>query len=230
VYATHVGEHTFVFGSSGLLYRSNKLMYDRQTHSLWHSITGEPVVGRLAYSCIRLQILPVVVTTWAQWQTDHPQTKVLSLDTGYRRNYTPGAAYGPYYASPKTMFPVWQRSQALPAKSFLYALNINNTPKAYPLEVLEKEPVTNDTLGGVDIVLVSDATGRTVRAYRRAGQRFTRGPNARTIIDATGQPWHLTEEALEKIGAADRLERIAGHIAYWFGWFAFNPHTLIYGQ
>lgn len=58
-------DQPFVFGSSGLLYRSNKLMYDQQTHSLWNQFTGEPVTGDLAFSGIRLKTLPVAITTWA---------------------------------------------------------------------------------------------------------------------------------------------------------------------
>ena len=63
---------TFVFGSSGFLFRSNKLMYDRETKSLWHSLTGELVVGPLAHSGIKLKLLPVVVSTWGQWKSDQP--------------------------------------------------------------------------------------------------------------------------------------------------------------
>ncbi len=230
MYATRVEGRTFVFGSSGLLFRSNKLMYDRQTNSLWHSLTGEPVVGTLAHSGIKLKMLPLVVTTWRQWRADHPDTKVLSLNTGYRREYYPGAAYGAYFASPDTMFPVWQRSRLLPAKSFVFALNVNESPKAYPLAVLEKERVTNDTLGGMDVVLVSDATGRTVRAYRRDGHTFRAGPDDRTVIDERGASWDVAEDALEADGVAQPLPRLPGHIAYWFGWFAFNPRTLVYGE
>ncbi len=58
----------FVFGSSGLLYRSNKLMFDRETDSLWNQFTGVPVVGPLVDSGIELKIRPVVITSWAVWQ------------------------------------------------------------------------------------------------------------------------------------------------------------------
>ncbi len=42
-------DRPFTFGSSGLLYRSNKLMYDRQTDSLWNQFTGRPVMGPLTW-------------------------------------------------------------------------------------------------------------------------------------------------------------------------------------
>lgn len=99
LFDTKVGDRTFTFGSSGLLYRSNKLMYDRETGSLWMTIPGEPVSGRLADSGIKLKRLPVVVTTWRDWREKHPDTRALSLDTGFDRDYRPGALYGEYYAA-----------------------------------------------------------------------------------------------------------------------------------
>ena len=53
-----------IFGSSGFLYRSNKLMYDHQTHSLWDQVTGRPIVGPLTGSGIELKVRPVAITSW----------------------------------------------------------------------------------------------------------------------------------------------------------------------
>src|SRR6516162_4245053 len=86
-------DRPFTFGSSGLLYRSNKLMYDRQTNTLWTQFTGRPAVGPLVGSGIALTPLPMTLTTWTAWQMRDPQTRVLALDTGFVRDYRPGAAY-----------------------------------------------------------------------------------------------------------------------------------------
>jgi hypothetical protein len=43
--------------ASILLYRSNKLMYDRQTFTLWGNLSGQPVVGKMATSDARLRLL-----------------------------------------------------------------------------------------------------------------------------------------------------------------------------
>ena len=75
------GEPT-TFGTSGLLYRSNKVMYDRATRSLWNQFIGEPVIGPLADSGIRQPFFPSVVTTWGEWWDEHPDTTVLAQDTG----------------------------------------------------------------------------------------------------------------------------------------------------
>jgi hypothetical protein len=217
-----------VFGSSGLLYRSNKLMYDEETLSLWSNLIGEPVVGPLVGKGIRLPALPLTVTSWREWKDRHPETDVVALDTGYRRDYSPGAAYGPYFASPETMFPVWKRSAALDAKAWVYALRIGGRAKAYPLDVLFRERVTNDSIGSVSVAVVADRESGAVRAYARESHSFAEGPSSQELVEpATGALWRVEESGLRTLGGAS-LARLAGHNAYWFGWFAFFPETEVY--
>ena len=126
-------------------------MYDHQTDSLWNHLTGEPVVGPLAHSGIRLKVLPVVITTWKEWRTDHPDTRVLDIKTGHRRDYAPGRPYGRYFASPDTMFPVSPRSDLLRTKDLVFAVRIGAARKAFPLEVFRREPVVNDRVGATPV-------------------------------------------------------------------------------
>lgn len=235
---------TYTFGSSGFLFRSNKLMYDHQTRTLWNQITGEPVLGELVGKGITLNLLPVVVTSWEAWLEQHPDTKVLSIDTGYQRIYEPGAAYGSYFASDETMFPVWQRSQLLETKDRVYALQVDGLPKAYPLKILIEEIVVNDVIGDTSLVLIAsrgDLTVRSsgslttynaggeVRAYDRGSETFIPGPDDSTVLDSQGNGWQVTEEAL--VGPNGELApRVNGHLAYWFGWYSFFPKTLLYGE
>jgi hypothetical protein len=241
---------TYTFGSSGFLYRSNKLMYDHQTRTLWNQLTGEPVLGPLAGGeepALQLELLPVVLTTWEAWQAQHPDTLVLDIQTGYERPYRPGAAYGGYFASEETMFPVWQRSDLLEAKERIYALRIDGVPKAYPLGLLVQEGVVNDTLAETPVALVaprgavevagfdqrlgevSYQAGGEVRAYNRGEYIFSPGPDPATVLDEAGFSWQVTEAALEGPDGA-RAPRLEGHLAYWFGWYAFFPQTLVYGS
>ena len=87
----HEGVH-LQLGTSGFLYRSNKLMFDQATQSLWSTMQGTPVVGPLAGKGIVLARGSVVTTTWGEWRRRHPETRVLSLNTGYQRDYAEGAA------------------------------------------------------------------------------------------------------------------------------------------
>jgi hypothetical protein len=220
---------TFVFGSSGFLFRSNKLMYDQQTKSLWHHMRGEPVVGTLADSGIRLTPRPVVTTTWRDWVRMHPRTVVLDINTGYARDYTPGRPYGAYYASPDTMFPVFPRSPRLATKDVVFVLRLDPHRKLYPLGVFDRQPVVNDALGGTPVVVVGRSATRTVRAYERGGLRFRPGSGVDELLaEGTDQVWRIEEEALVSAAGRERLPRLAGHLAYWFGWFAFNPDTPVY--
>jgi len=222
---------TFVFGSSGFLFRSNKLMYDQQTKSLWHHMRGEPVVGPLADSGIRLTPRPVVTTSWREWVRQHPRTVVLDIDTGHVRDYTPGRPYGTYYASPETMFPVFPRSSRLATKDVVFVLRLDPDRKVYPLGAFDREPVVNDAVGPTPVVLVGRSATRTVRAYERGNLRFRSGADPDELIEeGTGARWRIEEEALVPAPGGQSLARLAGHLAFWFGWFAFHPDTPVYGR
>jgi hypothetical protein len=220
----------FTFGSSGFLYRSNKLMYDRQTDTLWHQLWGTPAFGRLAGSGLQLERLPVTLTTWAAWYADHPETKVMAYDTGFVRDYSVGAAYAEYFASPDTMFPVWRRSERIPTKAWVFTQLIDGQPKAYPLTILAQERVVNDTLAGQTLVVIHDEGGHGARAYDRGGHTFSPASAgaADELLDETGRRWQVTEAAL--VAEGETLARLPGHMAYWFGWYSFYPHTEIYGS
>ena len=231
---------TYTFGSSGLLFRSNKLMYDASTRSLWNQFTGKPVFGPLADSDVELERIPTVLTSWDAWLDQHPETLVLSLETGYERPYALGAAYGQYFSSDTTLFPVWQRRDDLADKDRVFGVETDGVAKAYPLGALVDERVVNDEHAGEPIVLiaargtvevwpepVSYEAGGEVRAYERGTHTFSESAEENTLNDETGAVWDLSEDAL--VGpTGERLERIPGHLAYWFGWFAFYPRTELY--
>jgi hypothetical protein len=212
-------EEPFVFGSSGFLYRSNKLMYDQATHSLWNQFTGRPVVGPLTGSGIELKVLPVAITTWQEWLAQHPDTKVLALDTGYERNYTPGEPYGEYFASKELMFPMLVPDERLAPKDYVFALRAGDHEQAWSLEEFSGRRVINAKVGDLPVVLVGDAATRTVRAYESGGREFAAGSEPTALV-ADRQDWQITEEGLIGPGG-ERLERLPGHIAYWFAWQGF---------
>ncbi len=234
LYSGKAGGRTFTFGSSGLLYESNKLMYDRETWTLWNQLTGEPVAGALAGSGLNLERLPVVVTTWAKWKKSHPATRVLSPRTGFDRDYTPGKPYGSYFASPDLMFPSLGASPRMAPKTQIFALLIGGVAKAYPLAELPKPGVISDQVGGaeVPVVLAIDETG-AVRAYERKdrvfGPVFRQALGASFLADQNGRAWKLTEDALTG-PEGRRLARLPGHQAYWFGWSSFYPATEVWSK
>ena len=243
MYSTEIDGGTTEFGTSGMLYRSNKLMYDRATETLWHQFRGEPVVGPLAGSDIKLEVLPNVLTTWGEWKAEHPDTTVISNDTGVypAEFYTPeedfSSIYYSYRADPGTMFPVAGIDDRLPIKEQVFGLTFNIEPdggeaRAYPRPALTHSPVLNDTVGGQEVVIITVAGGG-VRAFDRNGLEFQIGPEGQ-LQDGMGREWKVLEDALENASGprpysvGERLERLPSRDAYWFGWHAFYPHTDVY--
>ena len=211
----------FQFGSSGLLYRSNKLMFDRRTESLWNHFTGTPVVGPLVGKGIKLAVLPLTLTSWGDWKRAHPDTKLLSLNTGHDRDYRPGRPYGKYFASDDLMFPNAAgdtQQKGLDAKDWVFALRMTGADKAWPLIHFKGGKAINDHVGTVSLVLIGDADTRTVRAYRRTDQTFQLRTDA--LLDQNGKAWQVTEAALQGPNG-ETLTRLPGHIAFWFAYSGF---------
>lgn len=204
-----------IFGSSGFLYRSNKLMFDRATNSLWNQFTGKPVSGKLVNSGIELQQRPVVITTWESWRRDNPDTRILSLQTGHRRNYGSGVVYQEYFASNDLMFPTNVDQRQHRQKDYVFGIREFGGAKAWPLKAFRKRRVINDAMQGRPLVLIGDAKSRSVRAYERGELTFKRTKDG--LLSSDGVRWTIGEEAL--LAADGRsLPRVAGHIAYWFAW------------
>ena len=235
-----IDERVLEFGTSGLLYRSNKLMYDRNTNTLWHQFLGEPVVGPLADSGIKLELLPALLTTWGEWRATHPGTTVLDVNTGiyapdhYRSEEDPKSTYYEYRQRSDTIFPVPRRSDRLPTKAQVLGLSISGHSRAYPLETLSVEPVINDSLGGESLVVVTE---RGARAYEGGSHTFSEAQpgasedGAAILVDEHGRQWQVREEALVLTeDPTQRLKRLPSRTAYWFGWYAFHPNTGVYGQ
>ncbi len=212
-----VGE-PLVFGSSGLLYRSNKLMFDRSTNSLWNQFTGEPVVGPMVERAISLKVRPITITSWQSWRERHPTTKVLSLDTGYVRNYDSGVVYQEYFASPDLMFPaVVSDESRLNRKDYVFGVRNFAVSKAWPLDVFDESSVINDRVGSQRLVLLGDTTTRTVRAYERhPGESFAVSSSG--DLTADGVIWTRTENFLLSHDGQHKRARVPGHISYWFAW------------
>ena len=207
-----------VFGSSGLLYRSNKLMFDRETKSLWNQFTGEPVVGPLVQTDIKLKIRPNTITTWADWKAKHPNTKVLSLETGYARNYGSGVTYQAYFASPDLMFPAVVGDEKLvKRKDYIFGIRDVGAAKAWPIKAFVSQPVINDRVGLKNVVLIGDANTRTVRAYER-DQDETFAQSEQGVLSSKAGDWDLNEDFLVSKDGKNKRSRVPGHVAFWFAW------------
>lgn len=213
-------------GTSGFLFRSNKLMYDKSTQSLWNTMWGKPVIGPLVGKGIRLPRRTLVTTTWGEWKRRHPETAVLSLNTGYRRDYGEGVAYHDYFATDELMFNSSKIDTRLANKAEVLGLIFNDSDQA-PLAIAatyaKANPLLHERIGDREFVVVTDKSG-AMRVYETNGLRFSDWDGDKELRDNSGTSWTLYEDRLSSRDGAT-LGRLPSHSAFWFGWYGAYTNT-----
>lgn len=156
VLRTVAGELT-EFGVSGVLYNSDLVLYDRATETLWDQIEAKGIVGPLTGQ--KLELVPVSMTTWAKWRGAHPETLVLSADTGFEKDYS-ADRFARYRDTTQLWFPVARTDDSVHAKTVVYGFEFDTSSVAYPHELLAKHGTYRHDLGGeqVSVTLHDDGS------------------------------------------------------------------------
>lgn len=223
-----------------MLYRSNKVMYDRLTDTLWSQLRGEPIIGELVGSGIKLEYFPVALTTWGEWLAQHPDTKVQSRETGYyparsyQREDDRRSIYFAYREDPETMFPIWNRDERLAPKQLVLGVVADGAFKAYSIDAMNQSRLVNDSVGDVDLVVVASSLSADALAFRSEGNSFTLPDDVpvglpTTLLDEDGAVWHVERDRIWK--DEDPTEALPLHpanVSFWFGWYITHPDTLLY--
>ncbi len=238
------------FGTSGSLYRSNLLMYDRASASLWPQLTGIAIHGEVAGS--HLLRIPSPIVSWRSFRTAFPDASVLSRDTGFDRPYgkNPHPGYDTESAPP---FDVRvEIDDRLRAKERVLGARADGEVVAYPFSRLEQAAgedgltVVNETIGAEPVVVVWSAgtvsalddknivdsrdVGSAV-VYSRRIDRKTLEFEARgeRVVDrATGSTWNIFGTATRGPRRGTQLRTIDTIEAFWFNWAAFHPKTSVW--
>ena len=228
VYDDRLQGEVYRFGTSGLLYRSNKLMYDRTTRTLWNQFSGEPAWGELAGQGLRLTPIASTNTTWAAWLSMNPESSVLDIETGFLFNYAPGAAYAEYNASDALMFAVPVDDGRLAPRDVVFVVRTEDGVSAYAIADLRSLGVVNDRVGALPIVVVATADGLGARAFERGERRFTAADPAGVVMDESGIRWTVGEDALTG-EHGETLPRVNGSNAFWFAVPNLAGESRLYG-
>jgi Protein of unknown function (DUF3179) len=217
------------FGTSGKLYNSNLVMYDRTTKSLWSQAMAQAIVGKLAG--VKLERIPFDVSYWKEWKQLYPESKVLSRDTGSTKPY--GAdPYGDYYTNGDVLFSVSNSDDRLGLKEIVVGFENNGQYKGYKLQEIENMKVINDQVNGKPIALFSLHTFM-VRAYDPMvdGQvlEFSYNTKDQNFVDKqTGSLWNFEGKAVNGQMKGKQLTRLTFDEGFWFEWVAFHPETELY--
>jgi len=244
VFNREVNGQTFDFGTSGLVRKSNFLIWDRQTETLWQQLTGRAIVGDLNNT--QLTRIPALVTSWKDFKESYPDGIVLSNNTSPSTDYnqTPYVAYEDKNSLPFLFHE--SLDNRLPAMERVVGIQSDGESMAFPFSILSKVGAINYTFAGKDITaLFSPSTisvldskiigeskdvGTATAFYRTVDNKTLNFKKSKeSIIDAeTGSTWSMTGVATSGPLQGTQLQAVEHSIYFWFAWAAFYPETLIY--
>ena len=163
------GVETPVLRTSGLLARSNKVMYDLVTKSVFNTFTGEALSGPLREQGVVLDQATVVTTTWGEWKAAHPDTTIIAEDGGIGRRYPLDPLRGRDDDGP--IFPIGDMDATLGVHDQVFGVVLDDgTPVAFPVDAAAAalEAGRDVELAGVTLRL----DGGGVRAVDPAGDEI----------------------------------------------------------
>ncbi len=242
-YDRRVDGRVMSFGTSGLLWNSALVMYDRQTETLWSHFNGEAIVGILTGT--ELETFPVATVPWGVWRDAHPDGLVLSRDTGFDRDYgsNPYPGYDDITSQPFLF--EGEVDGRFTAMTRVVGIEGATDALAVPLVVLREQRVASVTMEGLDLtvwwapgtasaldeddIVDGDDIGATgVFVPTVDGNALTFTPSGNGFIDGqTGSTWNLLGIATAGPLAGRQLETVEHVDTFWFAWSAFRPDTAV---
>ena len=207
------------------------VMADRQTNSVWSHLDGEAFEGPLAGT--EMDFLPLIHTTWEEWQALHPETTVLSYETEFQAQYrtvTLGMPNGRFDRD------LLSGDDRLESEALVLGVMIQDEFVAYPVTTLNQTSgVINTDLNGDPIVIFYDAANNAGIAFSRvvAGEeaQFER-VDADSFLardSVSGSTWDFSGRMVSDVENAS-LEFVTSYLSEWYGWSAYHPETTIYEQ
>ncbi len=169
MYARTINGKEYTFGVSGLLYRANVLMYDHQTESLWLQVKRQAVTGPLTGT--KLDIFPSTLTTWSKWLKKHPDTEVLTTETGYDRDYSRDP-YASYYASRSGFLSFFKPGPGEEEKELVAGVEIGETAFAFGTNALRRGKTLTVSVDGQQLNARYDSDDDTLLVRNAKGERI----------------------------------------------------------
>lgn len=221
------------FGVSGLLYNTNIIPYDRETGSNWSQLLLKSVNGTLSGTSAKTTSL--VETTWAVWKKMYPDSKVVSTNTGFGRNYNQ-YPYGDYKTNQGfILFPVAKTDGRLPAKQRVLAVISDKKIKAYNLDLFTSEvKLVADQFEGKNLIVAGNKSDNYILAFENKlnGQtmNFTPVQNNLPIImsDQKGNQYDVMGRVVTGPDLGKSLPDVPRMMSYWFSWASFYETIELY--
>jgi len=151
-----VGDIVTTFGVSGVLYNSDLVLYDRATETLWEQIEAKGVVGPLTDE--QLVLVPVSMSKWSRWLAKYPDTQVLSMDTGFDKDYSQDR-FAEYRESTRLFMPVSAEDDRVHAKTVVYGFSLDNADVAITEAALAKSGSYSGVVDGEEALITQHEDG-----------------------------------------------------------------------
>ncbi len=236
-WSRQIGGTSSTFGVSGLLYNSNIIPYDRSSDSNWSQMRYDCVNGPLIGEVVTF--FHVVETTWGTWKKMYPDTKVMSTNTGFSRNYNRypyTTANGDYRFDEFLLFPIENVDSRLPRKERVLGIIIEDAVRAYRFEEFKDGPgVIEDVLSGEKIVVIGSKPDNYMVAFITENDEIlsplVNGDISEGIAeDQNGNIYDAFGFVVSGPDVGKRLKITKSYLGYWFSWPAFYPNIEIYNN
>lgn len=219
------------FGVSGLLYNSNVIPYDRETGSHWSQMEQKCINGELYKQ--QAKTYPVIETSWKTWKALYPDSKVVSTETGFSRDYGE-YPYFDYKENTDVFFPTEFENDTLHPKERVYGVVENEDAVVYRFSDFKNGIAINmDTLSGKPVIVVGSTDDNFIVVFENAlnGKSITpkiaKNKLPGIIEDNEGNVFDIFGYCISGPAKGSRLQPMNGFIAYWFAWAAFYPEVEI---
>ena len=235
-------------GVTGLLFESNLVFYDRRSDTCFSQMLAIGMSGEQLG--LRLEISPVVETTWATWKLIYPDSKILSIDTGFspidqyfqndyvgyendtsvffQTSFLDREPYNLYHPKMKTM-----------------VLKSYNDNYLFPLKELAKNPVSNHELSNGDTLTIiydkehdlaipyfSEIVNGSQLVFElvldRSDYNLSQTRGLHLMKDQFGTVWNIRGEAIDGPMLGSQLRMYPNYEAYWYAAIVFHPSAQIY--
>ncbi len=245
--APHLNGKFSEFGTTGRIYQSDLVMYDRITGTFWSQLDAEPMIGPLVGEFDELTRLPLDMIPYGLWKQEHPDTVVLDRPVvgdrlgnstdhpqqapgGFVRLYDRDSYASYRLRNPKlgeqTSFGIPITDDRLLAKTTIVGIVVDGQAKAYDIDAIHNQQLHNDEVNGVPLVVLV-LPGGQVRFFERTlpnGDELLFSLDEQGMVDQFGHHWSFSGSN----ASGNQLEEIVGTVAFWFAWVMFNTETELF--
>lgn len=238
------------FGTSGALYQSALVMYDRQTESLWTHFDGLSVIGTLAGS--KLSVLPAAMVSWDDAVAAHPDATVLDRPSGQLARPYGTVPYPNYETAPPSSGYISDVvDERLEPKQRVVGIDLGEHQVAVDRSAVSVSPVSTafavktdsteiivfwepGTASALDGRAIADGLDvGSVGVFRAAvdGQTLSFEADRDGVItdNQTGSTWNVRGQAVAGPLRGETLEPVAHLDTFWFAWSGYYPETELVG-